>query len=290
MGIPLVGLSLMPEDPFRQAAYPLFEAGEVDVLEWSFDMGWAGAPLPEWMEQLLHLYGQRGRLLGHGVSFSLLSGQWTDRHQRWLQLLSEEATRHRYRHISEHYGFMTAGTYQKGAPLPVPKTPDTVRLGQDRLRRLAEAAGCPVGLENLAFAFGAHDVWDQGSFLEELLESVDGFLLLDLHNLYCQSVNFKAPWTELVAQYPLHRVRELHLSGGSWFAGEPSSRYEPIRRDTHDGAVPEELFAMLQSILKRAPAVEAVILEQLGDSLESDESKVRFQADYRKIRAIVHGQ
>lgn len=280
----------MPEDPFRQAAYSLFEAGEVDVLEWSFDMGWSVPRLPEWMEPLLNFYGQRGRLLGHGVTFSLLSGQWTDRHQQWLQSLSEESRRHRYRHISEHYGFMTAGTYQKGAPLPVPKTPETVRLGQDRLRRLAEAAGCSVGLENLAFAFGPNDVLDQGSFLEELLEPVNGFLLLDLHNLYCQSVNFKMPLTELVARYPLHRVRELHLSGGSWFLEGSSADEQPIRRDTHDGAVPEELFAVLPSILKRTPAVEAVIFEQLGDSLESDESKVRFQADYRKIRAIVHGK
>jgi hypothetical protein len=39
--IPWVGLSLMMESDFFHAAQPLFEAGEVEVLEWSFDMGWA---------------------------------------------------------------------------------------------------------------------------------------------------------------------------------------------------------------------------------------------------------
>jgi uncharacterized protein (UPF0276 family) len=277
----------MPEDSFRQAAYPLFEAGQVDLLEWSFDTGWPVAQLPDWMQGLLQFYGQRGQLLGHGVTFSLLSGRWTDRHQQWLRSLREETARYRYRHISEHYGFMTAGNYQQGAPLPVLKTAETIRLGQDRLRHFAQAAGCPVGLENLAFAFGPRDVLDQGSFLEALLEPVDGFLLLDLHNLYCQSVNFHIPWIELIARYPLRRVRELHLSGGSWFS-EDSSR-PPLRRDTHDGAVPDELLAMLPVVLEKAAAVEAVIFEQLSHSLQTADSQKQFQADYRKIRAIVHG-
>lgn len=47
-----------------------------------------------------------------------------------------------------------------------------------------------IGLENLALAFTASDVRDQGQFLDDLLAPFDGFLVLDLHNLYCQLVNF----------------------------------------------------------------------------------------------------
>ena len=31
----------MLEDEFLQASLPLFENGEVDVIEWSFDVGWS---------------------------------------------------------------------------------------------------------------------------------------------------------------------------------------------------------------------------------------------------------
>ena len=71
---PLIGLSLMLEDDFLRAALPLFEAGEVEVLEWSFDVGWGLPALPAWAEELLACYSDQGRLLGHGVTYSALSG------------------------------------------------------------------------------------------------------------------------------------------------------------------------------------------------------------------------
>ena len=40
---PLVGVSLMLEDDFARAAYPLFDMGEIEILEWSFDVGWPPA-------------------------------------------------------------------------------------------------------------------------------------------------------------------------------------------------------------------------------------------------------
>ena len=240
---PLVGLSLMLEDDFVRATLPFLEAGEVEVLEWSFDVGWSLPKLPDWADELLDHYSQAGRLLGHGVTFSALSAAWTARQAQWLQRLRGELDRRQYVHISEHFGFMTAGDFHRSAPLPVPLTAASLRLGQDRLRMLHEQGAEPVGLENLAFAFGRQDVADQGRFLDQLLAPVNGFLLLDLHNLYCQSCNFGLSLSELLDLYPLSRVRELHVSGGSWspanagIALPRDSRTDLVRRDTHDGAV-----------------------------------------------------
>src|SRR5687767_12232024 len=130
---PLVGLSLMLEEDFLRAALPLFEGGEVEVLEWSFDVGWSLPALPAWAESLLDDYSRGGRLLGHGVTFSALSGAWTARQAEWLGRLREELSRRSYVHVSEHFGFMTAGDFHRSAPLPVPLTPSSLRLGQERL-------------------------------------------------------------------------------------------------------------------------------------------------------------
>ncbi len=62
---------------------------------------------------------------------------------------------------------------------------------------------CPVGLENIAFAFCLHDVRQHGDFLDQLLDLVHGFIILDLHNVYCQAMNFDVPADELLACYPL---------------------------------------------------------------------------------------
>ena len=285
---PLVGLSLMLEDDFLRAALPLFDQGEVDVLEWSFDVGWSLPALPAWAESLLEDYSRGGRLLGHGVTFSALSGAWTARQADWLARLREEVSRLSYIHVSEHFGFMTAGDFHRSAPLPVPLTPSSLRLGHDRLRRLQDQGAGRVGLENLAFAFGQQDVADQGRFLDQLLAPVDGFLLLDLHNLYCQSCNFEIPMSELMDLYPLDRVRELHVSGGSWSPVTVEGRAgEQVRRDTHDGPVPEEVFAAIPVALARCPNIAAVIFERLGRTIASPQDETAFREDFRRLRRIV---
>jgi uncharacterized protein (UPF0276 family) len=300
---PLVGLSLMLEDDFLRATLPLFEAGEVEVLEWSFDIGWGLPALPAWADELLGQYSRAGRLLGHGVTFSALSAAWTPRQAAWLDRLRHELAERSYLHVSEHFGFMTAGDFHRSAPLPVPLTDASLRIGQERLQMLADCGARPVGLENLAFAFGRQDVADQGRFLDRLLEPVNGFVLLDLHNLYCQSCNFGIPIAELLDLYPLSRVRELHISGGSWSsvtgtdpanedhrqgrAGGSAPTGNRVRRDTHDGPVPEEVFAAVPQALARCPAVTAVIFERLGGTLHSPADEAALRDDYRRLCQVV---
>jgi uncharacterized protein len=189
-----VGVSLMLEEDFQLAAQPLFESHQVDIVEWSFDMGW-GCPLPTWLQQTLMDFSAQNKLIGHGVSYSPLDASQTARQFEWLSQLRHEVAHHCYQHISEHFGFMGGGNFHLASPLPVPRTPTTVAIGQQRLRELAEVAQVPIGLENLAFAFNLRDVQSQGPFLDALLEPVDGFLVLDLHNLYCQAATSKFPWT-----------------------------------------------------------------------------------------------
>lgn len=277
----------MLDADFRRSVLPLLEAGEVDALEWSFDVGWSLDTLPPGIAELLDFFSQRDRLLGHGVTFSPLSGAWHDRQADWLERLRGEVARRTYNHISEHLGFMTAGDFHQSAPLPVPRDDRTIALGRDRLQRLADVAAVPVGLENLAFAFGPRDVAEQGRFLEELLEGVDGFLLLDLHNLYCQSHNFDTPGERLMEGYPLHRVRELHISGGSWSGSTLQPDAPPIRRDTHDDAVPETVFRLLRHALTVCPNLRYVTFERLGGTINAPGAGEQMRSDFRRMRGIV---
>lgn len=269
------------------ASLPLLAEGRVEALEWSFDTLFWAQQVPEWFLALLDTYSNQQRLLGHGVYFSLLSGRWTAEQQQWLQQLRQLAGRYQFAHITEHFGFFTGQNFHHGAPLPVPYSPTTLRLGQDRVRRIYEACQCPVGLENLAFAYSLTEVKQHGEFLDRLLEPVNGFLILDLHNLYCQLHNFSVPYDELLALYPLHRVREIHISGGSW----EESVLVPgrqIRRDTHDGAVPDAVFQLLERTMPQCPQLRYVVLEQLGNSLHTEQSRLQFRLDFLRMEQLVH--
>lgn len=287
-----VGLNLFATERYRAAAGPLFEAGLVDALEWDVDECWGwGADdrreLPDWIDALLDVYSDDDALYGHGVWFSFLSARWEARQERWLEQLERECARRRYRHLSEHFGFMTADGFSRGTLFPVPRTEASLRVGRDRLQRLATAAGVPIGLENAAVALCAADATEQGAFLAELLAPVDGFLLLDVHNLWMQSRNLGLSAEELLPRYPLERVRELHISGGAWYQPAVQPHKGPLRLDSHDGPVPEEAFALLPIVLRQCPNVEVVFLEQRGANLDSDEAVARYQADFLRLRALV---
>lgn len=268
------------------AALPLLEEGQVEALEWSFDALYWASEVPAWFVELLHAYSDQQRLLGHGVYFSLLSGRWTSEQQQWLKQLRELTQRYSFAHITEHFGAFTGQNFHAGAPLSVPYSPVSLRIGQDRLARIAEAARCPVGLENLAFAYSLEEVKRQGEFLGELLAPVNGFLILDLHNLYCQLHNFSISYEELLECYALDRVREIHISGGSWENSQllPTRR---IRRDTHDEAVPVKVFDLLARTMPRCPNLKYVVLEQLGTSLKTEASHVQFRRDFAQMAALV---
>ncbi|MGG5207357.1 DUF692 family multinuclear iron-containing protein [Chryseobacterium sp. MIQD13] len=281
---PLLGLAMMPEADFVSAILPVLQNNAVDVLEWSFDTFY-DVDEPEWLSGLLDFYAENSRLLGHGVYYSLFDARWTDRQEDWLKKLKEEFKHRKYNHITEHFGFMNTENFHQGVPLPVPLHSKTLQIGKDRLKRLQDAVEVPVGLENLAFSFSVDDVKEQGEFLNKLVEDIDGFLILDLHNIYCQSCNFEIAMQEIISLYPLEKVKEIHLSGGSW--QESAYGKSPVRRDTHDDKIPEEILNTFPEVLSQCHNLEYTIIERLGHTLDTDIKKQVFFDDFNRVKKII---
>ena len=60
-----------------QAALPLFEQEKVEAIEWSFDTLYKFGEIPVWFTDLVTEFSSHRRLIGHGVYFSLFSGNQT---------------------------------------------------------------------------------------------------------------------------------------------------------------------------------------------------------------------
>lgn len=268
------------------ACLPLMEESRIEALEWSFDALYKVQEIPTWFQELLTAFGKEKRLIGHGVFFSLFSGKWLPEQEDWLKKLQQTCSEFQFDHITEHFGFMTGKDFHQGAPLNIPYTPSTLAIGQDRLKRIYAACQCPVGLENLAFSYSLEEVKRHGMFLDQLLEPVNGFIILDLHNLWCQLHNFSIGFDGLIQLYPLDKVREIHISGGSWDHSQ-IEKGRTIRRDTHDDAVPAAVFQLLETVIPACPNLKYVVLEQLGNGLESAESKQQFYADFLEMEKII---
>jgi len=284
MQLPKLGLSLQPEQTFLDASSPLFESGEVDVIEWSFDMCW-GKTIPQPCYELLSSYSLANNLFGHGVSFSLLIARRTARQELWLKHLQREVEQFNYQRISEHFGFLTTDKFIQGAPMSVPYIPEMVTIGINNLLQIKQIANVPVGIENLGFAFSKQDVLDQGKFITELLAAVDGYLLLDIHNIYCNMLNFDMSFDEICETLPLHRVNEIHISGGSYRS--ISYQDKDIYCDSHDANIPDDVFALLEKHLPRFPHVEVCIFERIGHTISNQYDTEQFRDDFVTLKLLI---
>jgi uncharacterized protein len=97
----------------------------------------------------------------------------------------------------------------------------------------------------------------EAEFIAQLVERAQTYLLLDLHNLYSNSVNFEGydVW-QFLRTIPLDRVIEIHIAGGQ--------QIDDWYHDFHNHAVPEPVWKLLEYVLRNSSRVEAVTLEVQG--------------------------
>jgi uncharacterized protein len=254
-----VGIALYPTYEACVAAYPLIETGLVDALEWTVDVAF-GEELPDWVTVPLDRFDDRGQLYGHGVTLSPTS-RFDEASIAWLTEVARD--RRSYRHVTEHWGFSRTRGITDGAPLPLPASEAVVAVTAHALRALREVVRAPVGLENLALALSPDELTSQPAMIARTLDIVDGVLLLDLHNLWCQAVNFERDVRELALLYPLARVRQIHVAGGRWSPSSYGDR-DALADESMHPAFRDELRT-IRDVVMRAAAEPVITVERPRD-------------------------
>jgi uncharacterized protein len=197
----------------------------------------------------------------HGTELSIGSAHgWNE---SYLSLLSEIERRWPFEWHSEHLGFQTyrdgAGkSNDTGLPLPLPPNRDAVALVATRAAGLVAQYAVPFLLENAAhYLPGLYpSARTEGRFLTDICAKSGCWLLLDLHNLYCNAVNFGFNPRDVVDAMPLERVVEVHVAGGS--------EQDGFWTDSHDGAVPAPVWELLEHVAPRMPCWRGLVFEVLG--------------------------
>jgi uncharacterized protein len=167
---------------------------------------------------------------------------------------------------SEHLHFQTfldrdGNEVNAGVPLPLPPTEEAARLVATRAAAIQDRYGVPFLLENAAYYLvdlpADPGIGDEFGLMDRI-EALSGCgRLLDLHNLYCNALNFGFDPTAALDRIPMDRVVEVHIAGGSWCEG--------FYMDGHDGRVPGPVWEMLELTLSRAPRIAGVVFEILEE-------------------------
>lgn len=283
---PLVGVSLQPEPAFWQHNRALLE-DRAELFEVTPETLWQSdcSPTPEY-ERLRAFTARAGRpVVGHGVLASIGAAERPVRRDAWLAALRRDRHAFAFAWISEHLGFADAGGMHVAWPMPLPHTDEAVATVAASLQEL-RAVHDVVLFENNADLFCLGDPFAQCDLFAAIGSAADAHLLLDLHNAYAFCRNVAVDLSAWLERLPWDRVVEIHISGGSdsdpgWL---PQGRR--LRMDSHDGAVPDEVWAVLPRALDRARKLRAIVCEWFPDAMDEAAGR-QFAADFERARSMV---
>lgn len=258
---PLVGLLYNPAVPGVLDAV----GGLVDFVEIVPDRLWYdfGANTPDRFSHVheaiakLRGYTEQRPILGHGIGLSLPSAMPLDE-----ALLDEVVASHRYlgyRWYSEHLSmFLTPDSSvpdaQAGMGLPMVHDEETLDIVGRKVRQLQDALGVPILLENGTIFSAVPDPdMTEPEFMNRLHAETGCGLLLDLHNLYANSLNLGWNADDYIGAFDPEIVVEIHLAGGDWL----QSHYT----DSHSRRTPGPVWAWLREWGPRFPNLAAITFE-----------------------------
>jgi len=218
----------------------------------------------------------------HGVSLGMAScspvdGRRLDKMARLINELRPAAW-------SEHLAFVRAGGIEIGHLAAAPRTEETIEGTRCNLATAARVVGAAPQLENIATLLDPPgNEMAEGAWLCEIVQRSGCDMLLDLHNVHANALNFAFDWRTFLHSLPMEKVGAIHLSGGKWIG--PEGRERLLDDHLHD--VPDPVFTMLEEVAACVARPLTVILERDGEYPEMED--LLFQLD-RARRALAQGR
>ena len=287
---------MQPEERFLALTGELL--GLLDYIELAPETLWrssaSGAFVPNDYHALFADLRARTNLacVAHGVSFSVGSAKPdAERRARLLARIAEDHAVFDFRWYTDHLGASELAGLELTLPLPTPMTPAAARAVRASLAAMQTVVP-DVGVENSAFYFHLGNPLDEPRFLREVLHAPRTHVLLDLHNLWTNARNLDFDAHEYLDALPLDRVIEIHVSGGteSEPAWLPSGNV--LRLDSHDHAVPEEVWKLTEKALPRCKNLRGLTLERMEGTVDVDDVPV-LREELRRARKLMehsHGR
>ena len=190
----------------------------------------------------------------HGVGLSLGSADSLD--ERHLDRLAELVHQYQPALVSEHLCWAALGGVHSNDLLPLPMTDEALVQTVAHIQQAQERLGRELLVENvstyLRFVEADYYEWD---FVAEVVRRSGCGLLLDVNNIYVNSINHGFDPSAYLRAMPTKAVREIHLAGFTRKTGLAV----PLLIDTHSGSVDAAVWALYAEALDRLGPVPTLI-------------------------------
>ena len=172
----------------------------------------------------------------HGLSLSLGGPSPLD--ETFLQRLKQFLDQYQVLCYSEHLSYCTDDGHLYDL-MPIPFTEEAVHYVAGRIRHVQEVLERKIAIENVSYYAAPGAQLSELEFINAVLEEADCDLLLDVNNIYVNSVNHRYDPNEFLAGLPGKRIAYGHVAGHY-------NEAEDLIVDTHARHVIPQVWDLLE--------------------------------------------
>jgi len=225
-------------------------------------------------------FTERYPFVAHGLSLSIGSPAPLD--ETFLFRVKRFLDEHAFRYYTEHLSYCSDDGHLYDL-LPIPFTEEAVHYVAGRLRRVQDILERRIAMENVSYYAAPGKEMEEIDFINAVLTEADCDLLLDVNNIYVNSINHRYDAEQFLKALPADRVVYFHMAGHY-------DEAEDLKVDTHGAPIIDPVWSLLETAYEHFGVVPTLLERDFNipplPELLSEVNQIRtLQTRWKRARA-----
>ncbi len=178
---------------------------------------------------------ERDAFICHGLSLSIGSTDPLD--EDFVRNLKSFMQQHQIKFYSEHLSYCSHQGHLYDL-MPIPFTAEAVQHVAKRIRRVQDILEQKIAIENVSYYAAPGQEMSEIDFFNAVIAEADCDVLIDINNIYVNSVNHQYDAEQFLQAIPAERISYAHIAGHYVEA-------EDFLVDTHGAEVIDPVWQLL---------------------------------------------
>jgi uncharacterized protein (UPF0276 family) len=194
-------------------------------------------------------FTERYPFVAHGLSLSIGSPAPLD--ETFIHRVKRLLDEHNFRFYSEHLSYCSDDGHLYDL-MPIPFTEEAVHYVAGRIRRVQDILERRIAMENVSYYAAPGKEMEEIDFLNAVLEEADCDLLLDVNNIYVNSINHCYDAETFLKSLPAERVAYCHIAGHY-------DEADDLKIDTHGAAIIDPVWSLLETAYQHCGVIPTLL-------------------------------